>query len=266
MLKTVVTIGEANTGSDILLFELGDGYCCYALLKGQERTFQQIKYISFDEWEEEENFVRILDDLKNENCEQVIVCSAFPQSLLIPAQLSGGGHSFLDTIYDTPSQKYFHDSIPEWQMITSYSMPASIFNLIAERFSSVQYFHAYTPALKVYDGFTATNQIDIHFGTQHFRIVVRKNKQVQLAQTYSYKTHLDVVYFLLKICYEFHFEQTEVFLIVSGLIDNDSAMYNELHNYFLNLHFAQPPSYSIPENDYPQHYFTSLYNLAACVS
>lgn len=266
MLKTVFTIGDANTGSDILLLELGDDYCCYALLRQKERTFQQIKYIGFDEWEGEENLVQVLDELKNENCEHAIVCSAFSQALLIPAQFSRGGHSFLDTICDAPLQKYFRDSIPEWQMITTYSMPVPIFTLIAERFSSVQYFHAYTPALKVYNGFTATDQIDINFGTQHFRIVARKEKQVQLAQTYFYKTHLDVVYYLLKICYEFHLEQTEVFLIVSGLIDIDSAMYNELHNYFLNLHFAQAPSYSLPENDYPQHYFSSLYNLAACVS
>jgi hypothetical protein len=266
LLKTVFTIGNANAGCDVLLLELGEGYCCYALLKLTERTFRQIKYITFDEWEQEENLVQIFDELKNENCERAIICSAFPQSLLVPAQFSKGRHPFLDTIYDQPSQKYFRDSIPEWQLITTYLMPASIFNLIAERFSSVQYFHAHTPVLKVYNGFTSNDQIDIHFGTQHFRIVVRKDKQVQLAQTYSYKTHLDVVYYLLKICYEFHLEQTEVLLIVSGLIDKDSAMYNELHSYFLNLHFAEAPSYSVPENDYPQHYFTSLYNLAACVS
>jgi hypothetical protein len=89
---------------------------------------------------------------------------------------------------------------------------------------------------------------------------------VQLAQVYAYKTPLDVVYFLLKICYEFALDQSEVFLILSGLIDQDSAMYAELYNYFLNLHFAQAPLFSLPENDYPHHYFTSLYNLAACVS
>jgi len=96
--------------------------------------------------------------------------------------------------------------------------------------------------------------------------MVKKNKQLQLAQAYSYKTPLDVVYYLLKICYEFGLDQSEVFVILSGLIDQDSAMYSELHSYFLNLYFAQPPPYSVPENEYPHHYFTSLYNLAACVS
>jgi hypothetical protein len=77
---------------------------------------------------------------------------------------------------------------------------------------------------------------------------------------------LDVVYYLLKICYELNLDQSETYVVVSGLIDKDSALYNELHNYFLNLHFAQAPSYSLPQNEHPHYYFTSLYNLAACVS
>ena len=126
--------------------------------------------------------------------------------------------------------------------------------------------HAHTPSIKVFNGFISVDQIDIHFSTQYFRVLVKKEKQIQLAQTYLYKNPLDVVYYLLKICYEFALDQTVVAIIVSGLIDKDSAMYTELHNYFLNIDFAQAPSYSIPENDYPLHYFTSLYNLAACVS
>ena len=266
LLKTAFAIGDINTGCDRLLFEIGSGYCCYALLKEEERTFRQIKYITFDELDAEESLAPLFDELKNANCEKVIVCSAFPQSLLVPAQFNKSSHSFLNAIYDEPSQKYFTDSVQEWQMSTVYAIPFSIFNLIEERFSSVQFFHAYTPVLKIYNGFSNASEIDLHFSTRDFRVLVKKDRQIQLAQIYPYKTPLDVVYYLLKICYEFQLEQGEVFVIISGLIDKDSAMYNELHNYFLNLHFAQAPSYSLPESEYPQHYFTSLYNLAACVS
>ena len=102
--------------------------------------------------------------------------------------------------------------------------------------------------------------------TQQFRVLVKKDHQVHLAQTYSYKSPLDVVYFLLKICYEFKLDQSSVFVILSGLIEKDSAMYRELHSYFVNLHFAEATSYELPQNELPHHYFTSLYNLAACAS
>jgi hypothetical protein len=266
LLKTVFAVGNTDTDCDILLLEIGEGYCCQALLKGKERTFQQIKYTTFHSLEAEENLAAVFNELEKENYQQVIVCSALPQSLLIPNQFNSSSPAFLNAIYDDASQKIFTDSIPEWQTVTIYSIPASVFSLVIERFPSAQFLHAYTPVLKIYNGFTATDQIDIHFSTQHFRILVKKQNHIQLAQIYSYKTPLDVVYYLLKICYESGLNQSQIFLIVSGLIDKDSAMYAELHSYFLNLHFAQAPSYTVPGNEYPHHYFTSLYNLAACVS
>lgn len=251
---------------DTLLLELGPDHCCYALLKGEERTFYHIRYIAYDELEAGQTLNGILDELNKESCERVIVSSAFPEALLVPNRYAGNDSSVLQMVYDLPGQKQFSEAVPEWQLSTEYFLPDSIVKLLTERFPSVVFSHAYTPALKIYNGFVASDQIDIHFATKHFRVLVKKGRQVQLAQTYSYTTPLDVVYFLLKICYEFQLGQSEVFLIVSGLIDQDSAMYSELHNYFLNLHFAQAPAYSVPENEHPHHYFTSLYNLAACVS
>ena len=248
---------------NVLLLEAGADYCCYGLLNKQERSFQQIRYITFDETMAIEELTKFFAEIKNQNCEKTIVSSAFAQALLIPTNY-GYNDSLLRHIYNLPSQKQFSDKIPEWQMCISYSMPHSVFNLINDQFSPVQFFHVYTPVLKIYNGFVASNQIDIHFSKQHFRVLVKKEKQVQLAQTYQYKNPLDVVYYLLKIFCEFQMKQSETFVIVSGLIDQDSAMFAELHNYFLNLHFAQAPSYSLPANDHPHHYFTSLYNLAAC--
>lgn len=264
-LKTIFTIGNTNVGCDVLLLETGEDYCCYVLLKGKERAFHQIKYFSYDRLEAAEKLAGIFDELQEEACEKVIVCSAFSPSLLAPQRYQQP-ENFLRLLYDQPSQKYFSDSVPEWQINTVYSLPSDIYNLIVNKLAPAKFIHAFTPGLKIYNGFVAPDQIDIHFSTQHFRVLVKKDKQVHLAQIYSYKTPLDVAYYLLKICYEFDLNQSEVFLILSGLIEQDSALYQELHNYFLNLHFAQAPAYSLPETVHPHHYFTSLYNLAACVS
>ena len=82
LLKTVFNIGDANSVCDHLLLEIGDNYCCYALLKGEERTFKQIKYISFDEFEAEEALLQVLNELIKENCGQAIISPAFPQSFV----------------------------------------------------------------------------------------------------------------------------------------------------------------------------------------
>ncbi len=249
-----------------MLIEIGEDSCCYALLNGRERNFYRIKFFAYDEFEGEGNINSVFEELKKESCEKVVVCSGFSQALLIPNNFGESKHVLLQAVYDLSSCKNFRDHIPEWQLMNAYSIPASIFNIISDQYPLAQFIHAYTTGLKIYNGFVDADQIDIHFSTRYFRVLVKKNKQLHLAQTYSYKTPLDVVYYLLKICYEFQLHQSEVSLIVSGLIDKDSAMYSELHNYFINLHFAQGPAFSLPENEHPHHYFTSLYNLAACVS
>lgn len=265
-MKTVFTIGSGDEACDTILLEIGEDYCCYAQLKGPERTFASIQYITFDRFEAEASLLEILSKVKRENCEQVMVCSSFPQSLLTPRDGHQNDYILLSVLYDTLSQKYLKDEIPEWQIGVTYSLPLSFFDSVKEKFRFPMFMHAYTPSLKVFNGFSSPSQIDLHFGMEHFRVIVKKDNHIQLAQTYSYKTPLDVVYYLLKICYEVGVEQSEIGVVLSGLIDENSAMFTELHSYFLNLHFAEAPAYSVPENEFPQHYFTSLYNLAACVS
>ncbi|MFL5811658.1 MAG: DUF3822 family protein [Flavisolibacter sp.] len=265
-MKTVFTIGSQDAQKDILLLEVGQDFCCYAYLDSKSEKFAFIRYISFDELEAEGSLDEIILDLKKEKFQKVVVSSAFAQALLVPQQYYKPNDILNVLMYDNVADELLSDSIPEWQLVTSYSIPHSIFDSVSDAFESVQFFHAYTPALRIFNGFVSEDQLQIHFSTRQFRVMVKKNSQAILAQTYSYKTPLDVVYYLLKICYEFKFEQSELLIVISGLIDQQSAIYDELHNYFLNLHFAQAPSYSLPENEHPHYYFTSLYNLAACVS
>lgn len=265
-MKTLFAIGGEKKQGDVLLLEIGKDYCSCGRLDKAARTFEQIRYFSFPEWENEDSIRQVLDDLSPDAYQQVLVSSALPSALLVPRQFFYGNYSYLDVVYDLPRQQYLNDPVNEWQLVTLYSMPLGLRELLQSRFPEARYVHAYTAALKIYNGFVAPDQIDIHFSPQHFRVLVKKENMVQLVQVYSYQQPLDVIYFLLKICYEFGLEQSAVFLIISGLVDKDSALYSELHNYFLNLHFAQPSDWILPESALPAYYFTPLYNLAACVS
>ena len=215
--------------------------------------------------EAEQSLRSILGEMEG-NFHSVRVGNCFAQSLLTPRNLFKDDPAMIHRIYESFDTAYMHDEVLEWQLVTEHLMPAVIVDLIKNKFPAARFYHAFTPSLRIYNGFVAPDQADIHFTTSHFRIIIKKEGQLQLAQTYAYKTPLDVVYYLLKIFYEFGLNQSEAFLIVSGLVEQDSALYKELHHYFINLHFAQPPLCTIPGDDHPQYYFTSLYNLAACAS
>jgi len=267
-LKTLFDIRSATerNSEHVLLLEAGTDYCSYVFWHRLTNAIDRLQFHSFAETEAMERVADVLHECKDFSFASVVICSAFPQALLTPTKYFNDDYSSLDVIYDQPAQVYKNDSIPEWQMVNMYSLPKSLYQLFEDSFSSPRYIHVYTPAIKVYNGFVSDNQLSVHFTPQHFRILVKKESAIHLAQTYTYQTPLDVVYYLLKICYELGMEQSTVHLILSGLIEKDSALFIEIHQYFTNVHFAHSPEIKLPESTLPQHFFTSLYNLARCVS
>lgn len=263
-LNTLFDIRSEGTTSEAktLILEIGPDYGAYAFMDAEKRSFASVKYFTFHELDAEESLRKIITETEHQS-EKTIVCSAFPYAILIPIKQFKNDYSLIDVVYDQPLLHYLNDPIAEWQMTNMYALPSSISELIT-RLPNVKYYHVYTPSLKVYNGFTADSQVSVHLTTQHFRVLVRKEGKILLLQTYFYKTPLDVVYYLLKIISEFQLDQNETYVILSGLVEEDSAMYKELYSYFTNLHFAHPPSISLPANDHPHHFFTSLYNVAAC--
>ena len=124
-------------------------------------------------------------------------------------------------------------------MVNIYSMPSVFRDQMQQTFSSVQYLHAYTTAIKLYNGYLADNQLSVHFTPNHFRVLLKKDSAIQLAQTYFYATPLDVIYYLLKICYEFELDQASVSIILSGLVEKASNLYAELEQYFSKTSFGK---------------------------
>ncbi len=249
-----------------LLLEIGKDHCSYALWHKPSQTIDHLRYLSFQETEEQDHLPTLFSAINQHQYESVVVCSALPQSILVPNKYFNNNYEALDVVYDQPAQEYLNDRIAEWQMVNMYALPRTTYQSIQQAFSNVQFIHAYTPAIKVYNGFVADNQLSVHFTPRYFRVLLKKETAIYLAQTYSYTTPLDVVYYLLKICYEFELDQSSVFIILSGLVERESNLYSELEQYFVNVRFAHVPEIKLPDNQLPHYFFTSLYNLATCVS
>jgi hypothetical protein len=267
-LKTLFDIRseKAVTGEHGLLMEVGSDYCTYAIWHPSSQTIDQLKFVSFDETESEERIPEIISDMNSASFQSVHVCAAYPQSVLVPTKYFNNNYDALDLIYEQSAQHYLHDRIAEWQMVNMYAIPGKIHSHMQNTFQDVQFVHAYTLSIKVYNGFVSDNQLMVHFTPHHFRVLLKKDSAIHLAQTYQYATPLDVVYYLLKICYEFSLDQSGVYIILSGLVEKESSLYTELEQYFINIHFASPPTFTLPDNTHPHYFFSSLYNLATCVS
>jgi hypothetical protein len=263
-LTTLFTTGSALSDETYdLLLEYGPDYCTYGYWSKDRNSFAAIKYLSFQPLEDGVAVEDIVNDIKDKSFNRVIFSSGYHTALLLPDRFKNKGEELLRAVYNERNWSYLQDAVPQWQLQVGYSLPAGVYHSFANAFPSPRYMHAYTAAIKAW--YLAPNCMDLCFSPAHFRILLKKEGRIQLAQTYSYANPLDVIYILLKISYEFGLDQKEVEVTVSGLIDKSSTLYKEVYSYFLNLDFAHQ-SFALPGDEYPQHYFASLYNMAVCAS
>lgn len=253
------------SANDALLIEAGSDYISYALANNATKAISEINYYTFAS-EAYEHLNDILQQLKTNAFEKVVIASAFPQAILVPDKFYSPDNvqHLLQPVYDITHHLVLDDAVARWHLHTVYAFPKKMQQLNNNYFPNANYIHAYSVALKN-DTINDDQHIAVHFTTTQFRVKVKKDQRLQLMQTFSFQTPLDVVYVLLKIGEELGLKQEDTPVILSGLIDEQSDLYKELYNYFLHLQFAGIAEDIVLKSDYPPHFFTSLYQLASCV-
>lgn len=268
-MNTAFQIGNLSGSktADVLFLEIGQTYCSLALINSAAKAVDYLAVYTFDALALDESVDEVLTIIseKSHPIKNPVISPAFPEAMLIPNKFYHHKSTLLNSIFSGTHFFPLNDAIAEWQLINAYTLPVAVHRKISEQFPYASYLHAYTPLLKIYNGFSSDQQLSAHFIGKQFRVLVKKDHHVQLVQTYTYTSPMDVVYYLLKICLEFQLHQEETQIIISGLIDENSALYKELHHYFLHLHFATGTTLTLPEHEHPNHFFTSIHNLAACV-
>lgn len=242
--------------------ELGTGYCLLGQLDRQGTQLLFVRLWSFDPLEEDASLSKIMDviDAAGISLNKIRVALALPQISMLPENFSGKADVLLEALFPGHgSEARVYSSSSHYV----FSVPRTINALLHENFNEVLFIPAQA-CEPVPD--EVGNSIQAFFIGNEFRVAVHRNYRLLLQQQYGYNAPLDVVYYLLKICAEFQFTQQNTLLSVSGFITADSALYTELHQYFLNIRFSDINMAVIEDKEVPKYYFNSLYNLATCAS
>lgn len=253
--------------------EIGETHFCFAIADHIDQMMMQSVYYAAEGNDRDDmlkNILQIHPELKRP-FRQTVISYYMRENILIPSKLYRFEETkkLLHALYEKEQNTTICESVSEWQLYNAYNVPVALHELLSRSFATGNFWHVYSVILK--------NRIDQHeggkliidFKTDSFSIVVIKNNSILLAQIFAYSTPADILYWLLKICREFALSQNEIKLLISGLIDRRSAVYKDLGQYFLNIEFASIANgvkLSNPFNEYPIHFFSSLYKLAACVS
>ena len=197
------------------------------------------------------------------------ICSNFKESLLIPEKFSeeDNNSEMLEMFFGkTSANTFYKDKIDERSIQNIYRIDKIIMEVLEEYFSGASHFHTTSFQLQNIPGSGDSFQCIVYHSS--IKIILFKAGALQLVQYFSYNVALDVAYHLINVCNQHAVAKDEVHLILSGMIDEHSNLYNELYRYFLNIEFADLPGSPVLNEQiskYPPHFFSHLIQLASCV-
>jgi hypothetical protein len=266
-----ISAGEVKESLQLVLsIRVGEKHCCFSITDFLSKELKQLVYYSA----EEVNDI-FLNELFAAHQElntafyQVLICYDYPQSCLVAFKeyKHGDAGLLLNTMFGlNGTSAVISESIAEWQLYNVYAVPEKVHEWVTKKFPAGKYWHQYTLNIKNSKPATEGGSLLVDIRKDDFTLLATANNKIILAQTFLYSTHDDIIYYLLKVCQQFGLSQQEVHIGLSGLVDQQSALYRELHQYFLQVEFRDTDwtVTASANSESPAHFFTSLNDLVQC--
>ncbi|MCY7362936.1 MAG: DUF3822 family protein [Ignavibacteria bacterium] len=249
----LVCIAKSAISGEIIAFEL------FSLDKGLN-----------DDWNDIFYEVKAISQVFNFSYKKVTCFFNNEEALLIPEKLltATSAEDYLSLVYgeSTRHDVKYEKLLATKVFINAYRVRKAITELLSRHFIIYQTAHTYSTILNdvMRRPIIDPAFIKIQFYSSHFIIAVWKDERFQLIQSYRYKSTEDVLYYVMRIVQQYHFDFSEVLLEVSGLIDKELSLYTQLSTLFNRIttdNMQLVGVFKTVEGEYPPHYFTPFYKL-----
>ncbi|HPE82797.1 MAG: DUF3822 family protein [Aequorivita sp.] len=152
-----------------------------------------------------------------------------------------------------------HDIIENHDIVVVYVPFMNINNFFFEKYGSFSYYHAITVMLKVIleKENDSLPKMYLHFHKNSFDCIVVKNGELQLCNSYTYKTPEDFIYYTLFCMEQLNLNPENLPVILFGEIEKEDDNFKIAYTYIRNLEFIDSSSsYKKPlDNDRPHNHF-----------
>lgn len=256
-----------KTEESVLAIQVGVDYFCYSIFHSENKQLQQLKRYTFSEIG-----IEVLNEVVERNTileslfDKIIIQSDFEFSTLLPGEMSGGDITPMLFIENASQQDHvITEFVNNKEIANLYSIPFSVLNWLVQQFPAAGYIHGHSILINNADKNYANGLLRVDISENHFLVTAFKNDQVLLANKYDFKTPMDIVFYLLKICEVYRLTQEEVTLVISGLFSTDAKIYRAIYEYFLNINLKQV-TWEDNITGCPAHYFTLLNEISECAS
>ena len=269
-MKKVFEISNRDQGAPVqpvLNIRIGYNHLSVAVADQASGALNSLEYYTDEEEVTAEGLREVMDKLPTagQSFHRVKVVYDYPDASLVPSVLTGQDEAAACRVPPTPGMMVITERIPSWQLYNVFPVPLSVHTLLGNRFPSLHCCHSLTLGMKNMEAVAAHGALWIDITHDAFTVIAARSGQLLLAQNYPYSSPQDLLYYLLAICHEYDLPQNEVETVVTGLVDQESALYRELYQYFGKLRFREA-AWDTRSHDYPAHFFTTLNDLMLCVS
>lgn len=165
---------------------------------------------------------------------------------------------------DNPRMVILTDNMPRLDMHTIYRVNQPVFDLLRKQFPKARFLHQYSVLLQALGN---TDTLFVVFFENQFTVALFLNGVCRLMNSFSFKAPEDVAYILLLVQKQFELAQPKV--VLSGMIEENSALYKEVYKYFEYvdlMDFSGRVSMADDFAQYPAHFFTPIFALLLCES
>jgi hypothetical protein len=246
---------------------IGEKNFSFAAIRKETNTLAGLAYYTTEKLNEYElnSIYSSHPELRNE-FQKVSIAYTHRQSILFPFSLKNSGDpEFFRSLFfgEAESVVQFTEPVSSWQLNQTYWIPVFLHEWVTTKFKTGKSTHMNSVMINKAFLQAESGYMYADFKKEEFTVLVTKNNQILLLQTYPYKTPEDVLYVLLKVCDQWMLSQLDVTVRLSGLIDKQSALFKELYQYFNHVSFREP-DWLAPKNEYPMHFFTGLNDVLQC--
>lgn len=212
------------------------------------------------------------DDILKATIKSHVIIYNWPGNCLVPDEFTQAdlNKDIIEMTHgDANRGKIISEEIEGCNICNVYSIPLRIHELVMHYFPDSVHWHHHSIWLKSQQQSNdLRHRVCIIFYLNELVAALFLAGNVQVIQSIKYQAAEDVAYFLLHLYQQFNLKQTETVLQVAGMIDQNSALYEELLKYFLFVETdILPENFPVAKKlePYPQHFFSPLLKLAACV-
>jgi len=135
-----------------------------------------------------------------------------------------------------------HDNIDLQELIVVYVPFVNITNFFFEKFGSFKYYHGTTVLLNYafkIEKHSIIQKMYLHFQHEQVDCVILNAGNLELCNSYSFKTPEDLVYYILFCLEQLKLNPDSIPVLLSGNIELGDANYNMLYTYIRSLSFVE---------------------------